>query len=93
VTFEEYHFYALRTREEQRHLEPPKWQVRTLFSKNKTAHLGAADTNGQKHHSEPRVGAVITEEEWSNASRAFRTAGWGAIFYLVNSFSKRTSGV
>lgn len=26
---------------------------------------------------------VITEDEWQNASRAFRTASWGAGFYLI----------
>jgi hypothetical protein len=83
VTFEEYHFYAQRTREEQRLLTPPKWQWRTavssLFSsKDKTG-------NHSDDSSEP-VGRVITEDEWTNASRAFRTASWGAIFYLVSRF-------
>lgn len=25
----------------------------------------------------------ISDEEWTNASRAFRTASWGACFYLI----------
>ncbi|OLN88986.1 N amino acid transport system protein 6 [Colletotrichum chlorophyti] len=28
-------------------------------------------------------GAVVRPEEWKRASRAMRTAGWGAIFYLI----------
>ncbi|WYZ38135.1 hypothetical protein EsH8_III_000049 [Colletotrichum jinshuiense] len=29
------------------------------------------------------VAAAVTPEEWKRASRAMRTAGWGAIFYLI----------
>jgi hypothetical protein len=80
VTFEEYHYFALRTREEQRQLEAPKWNARALLSfkkkQDETPHDVQHDT--KTHH-----GSVITEDEWSNASRAFRTASWGAIFYLV----------
>lgn len=82
VTFEEYYYYAQRTREEQRQLPSPVWQWRAVFSRKKIA-----DPAEEEHKSEPRVGSVITEDEWSNASRAFRTASWGAIFYLVSSFS------
>src|SRR3981189_1897004 len=74
VTFEEYHYYAQRTREEQRQLKSPLWQWRTVFSRKKTA-----DSVEEEHQSEPNADGVITEEEWSNASRAFRTASWGAI--------------
>ncbi|RMZ87736.1 hypothetical protein DV736_g5034, partial [Chaetothyriales sp. CBS 134916] len=77
VTFEEYHYYALRTREEQRLQESPKLQWRTVFSKQKT------QAPVEKDEAEPDTGRVITEVEWSNASRAFRTASWGAIFYLI----------
>ena len=83
VTFEEYYYYAQRTREEQRQLQAPQWQWRTVFSRKKTA-----DPVEEEHKFEPTAGRVITEEEWSNASRAFRTASWGAIFYLVSSFSQ-----
>ncbi|PHH59624.1 hypothetical protein CDD81_2809 [Ophiocordyceps australis] len=27
--------------------------------------------------------AVVTEQEWKRASRAMRTTGWGAVFYLI----------
>ncbi|KAI3541723.1 transmembrane amino acid transporter [Colletotrichum abscissum] len=32
---------------------------------------------------ESRDGGVVTLEEWKTASRAVRTAGWGAVFYLI----------
>ncbi|KIW25870.1 uncharacterized protein PV07_09006 [Cladophialophora immunda] len=79
VTFEEYYYYAQRTREEQRQLPSPQWQWRTVFSSRKKT----ADPVEEKHESEPHAGEVVTEEEWSNASRAFRTASWGAVFYLI----------
>ncbi|OAP60916.1 hypothetical protein AYL99_05918 [Fonsecaea erecta] len=78
VTFEEYYFYAQRTREEQRLLQAPKWQWRTVFSRKKTA-----EPVEEEHEFESHDGRVVTEEEWLNASRAFRTASWGAIFYLI----------
>ena len=82
VTFEEYHYYAQRTREEQRLLESPQWQWRSVFSSRKKT----ADPVEEKDEPRQNAGGVITEEEWSNASRAFRTASWGAVFYLVGSF-------
>lgn len=93
VTFEEYHFYAQRTREEQRLMEAPKWQWASLFSKNKEEKHAV----NEKHESRGNSGSVITEEEWTNASRSFRTASWGAVFYLVSEFhnarSKLTSKI
>ncbi|KIW25756.1 uncharacterized protein PV07_08911 [Cladophialophora immunda] len=79
VTFEEYYYYAQRTREEQRQLQAPQWQWRTVFSSRKKT----ADPVEDDHGFEPAAGRVITEEEWSNANRAFRTASWGAVFYLI----------
>lgn len=35
------------------------------------------------HPAESRDGGVVTPEEWKTASRAVRTAGWGAVFYLI----------
>ncbi|KAF2963940.1 hypothetical protein GQX73_g9628 [Xylaria multiplex] len=80
VTFEEYHYYAQRTREEQLLLEAPQWQWRTVFSsrkKTEDAIQGEGDRTG------PRDGHIVTDEEWVDASRAFRTASWGAVFYLI----------
>ncbi|KAI0182949.1 transmembrane amino acid transporter protein-domain-containing protein [Xylaria flabelliformis] len=80
VTFEEYYYYAQRTREEQLLLEAPQLQWRGVFSsKKKTAEAG----QGQVSHAEASSGQLVTDEEWANASRAFRTASWGAVFYLI----------
>lgn len=89
ITFEEYHFYAQRTREEQRQAEAPVWQWRTVFRKK------SADSTEQSKSPPPApTGSIVTEDEWANASRAFRTASWGAVFYLVSvhrNLSTRTS--
>ncbi|KAF5505140.1 N amino acid transport system protein [Colletotrichum siamense] len=51
---------------------------------------GAPDTREKSIGSDktlvpPGEGVVgsVTQEEWKTASRAMRTAGWGAIFYLI----------
>lgn len=88
VTFEEYSFYAQRTREEQRLHESPPWQWRTVFSpRKKTAEASEEEHN----HNGPSDSRIVTDEEWLNASRAFRTASWGAIFYLVSERSEAYS--
>ncbi|KAI1827865.1 transmembrane amino acid transporter protein-domain-containing protein [Xylaria intraflava] len=79
VTFEEYHYYAQRTREEQLLLEAPQWQWRTLFSRKQIADAALGDDD----HASASNGQLVTDEEWANASRAFRTASWGAVFYLI----------
>lgn len=84
VTFEEYHYYANKTRVEQDTLDSPgvKW-LQLLSGKQKQTtseqELHLAKVNLANY--EQRL--TITDEEWTNASRAFRTASWGACFYLV----------
>jgi len=81
VTFEEYHYYALRTREQQRTLEPPKLNWREILLRKKSTneieneHIHVYSDDKVTHGSK-RV--EITDEEWTNASRAFRTASTGA---------------
>ncbi|KAI0198814.1 transmembrane amino acid transporter protein-domain-containing protein [Astrocystis sublimbata] len=85
VTFEEYHYYAQKTRAEQLLLEAPQWQWRALFA-SKKKHGDGDGNNVDNHggdHDGPRGGQVVTDEEWIDASRAFRTASWGAVFYLI----------
>lgn len=87
VTFEEYHYYAHKTREEEKTLESPILNWREIILRKKE-HDG-----DNKGHSENHLTASnfanrenrleITDEEWTNASRAFRTASWGACFYLI----------
>lgn len=88
VTFEEYQYYARRTREEEKHLESPKLRWREIINRstNKDARPieAAADGNVPEvnfAHESDRL--QITSDEWTNASRAMRTASSGAAFYLI----------
>lgn len=81
VSFEEYHFYANKTREEQLTLEAPHWNVLQLFKKK--SQLDAQDnlpvnTLTEADFRNPEKRLQITDEEWTNASRAFRSASAGA---------------
>jgi hypothetical protein len=86
VLFEEYHYYALKTREEEDTLVAPSstWREVVLRKKNPAGpgnDQGALEPSGQL--TEANFANVsnrldITDEEWTNASRAFRTASWGA---------------
>lgn len=81
VAFEEYHYYAKRTREEQKTYEKPKtnWREIVLRKKNEQQ---VAEQSGAKLTDDilanPNRRLEITDEEWTNASRAFRTTSWGA---------------
>ncbi|KAK4692319.1 hypothetical protein P7C71_g4858, partial [Lecanoromycetidae sp. Uapishka_2] len=88
VTFEEYQYYARRTREEEKLLESPKLRWREIINRKTTKNAHPIDSGpdgamlevnftNEKHRIE------ITDEEWRNASRAMRTASWGAAFYLI----------
>ncbi|KAL9086648.1 MAG: hypothetical protein Q9159_004057 [Coniocarpon cinnabarinum] len=92
VKFEEYRYYALRTREEEKHLESPKLRIRQLLSRRTTAEA-ASDRKDSASEPQPIPTELnlanrenrlhISDEEWTNASRALRTASWGAAFYLI----------
>lgn len=93
VTFEEYHYYALKTREEEKHYEAPKLNWRQLMNRQRNGQEHGDGHDGDvKVVSDEMFGThgnrlEISDEEWRNASRAFRTAGWGAceqIDLLVN---------
>ncbi|OCK74275.1 hypothetical protein K432DRAFT_409998 [Lepidopterella palustris CBS 459.81] len=92
ITFEEYHYYALKTREEEKGLASPKLNWRELILRKKSLRNADDDPNSErnpvKHHTEVNFAnrenrLEISDEEWTNASRAFRTASWGACFYLI----------
>ena len=88
VTFEEYHYYAQRTREEEKHFESPKLRWREIINRgtNKDAPQIDAGTDGKvpkDNFADKENRLQITDEEWTNASRAMRTASWGAAFYLI----------
>ena len=85
------YYYAQRTRAEQDGLAPAKLNVRELLLRKKAAR-DAADGNGAhdpvKDHTEVNFAnrenrMEISDEEWTDASRAFRTASAGACFYLI----------
>lgn len=92
VTFEEYLFYAERTRaEEDRIAEINKARVtlKSIFvpsAANGVVSEGADGSWGavtDLNLSDPAVRATISDEEWTNASRALRTATAAACFYLI----------
>ncbi|GFF28308.1 hypothetical protein IFM51744_00517 [Aspergillus udagawae] len=86
VAFEEYHYYANKTREEELGLAAPHSNVRKLFQK--AAQTDAQDnipttTLTEADFRNPERRLQITDEEWTNASRAFRSASAGACFFLI----------
>ena len=102
VTFEEYHYYALRTRAEELAVkDSEKGQhtglLQVLFPPKNAAGVVRPQDNGatfdeKVDHRRSSVNAnlanmatreAVTSEEWTNASRAFRTATWAACFYLI----------
>lgn len=79
VTFEEYHYYANKTREEESTYDPPKFSWRDILSKPDLAdesRLSATDFADENR-------LHISDEEWANASRSFRSASWGACEYSI----------
>jgi hypothetical protein len=89
VTFEEYYYYAQKTREEEKTIELPpstKWREVLLRKKAETPH-DISDGEPGAHPSQHLTAAnfanrenrlEISDEEWTNASRTLRTASWGA---------------
>ncbi|KAJ5160362.1 uncharacterized protein N7482_007366 [Penicillium canariense] len=86
ISFEEYSFYAQKTREEELTFEPPVLNFWGILAAKRESHehndlptttLTADDFT----HRDRRL--LITDEEWSNASRSFRSASWGACFFLI----------
>lgn len=80
VSFEEYNYYAQKTRQEELTLEPPVLNVRQLFGKN---HRGAqsdtpTNTLTEEDFKDTKRRLEISDEEWTNASRSVRSASWGA---------------
>lgn len=99
VTLEEYMFYAARSRAEEDHgaqLNPPKLTLKSVFVPSSGKVIRDGDGNGvgagasgawdavtELNLSDPKVRAGISDEEWTNASRALRTASAAACFYLI----------
>jgi len=91
ITFEEYHYYAEKTRaEEDAAVIGPSQGMLSVILPSKSDkgvnHVGEKRDSivGEKFNpssSDNRAG--ISDDEWTNANRALRTASWGAIFYLI----------
>jgi hypothetical protein len=95
ITFEEYSYYADKTRaEEEEHVADIQgtqgWLEMVFPTKSG---MGAGNVSSAEKHgaeiaatvnlADPGRRATITGEEWTNASRALRTATKSAIFYLI----------
>ena len=90
VSFEEYIYYAERTRAEQKeHLPNPekaggliaqvlrRKSVSSVHGQDSSSDSPGADTTQNGEKVDDREGrAVITDDEWRNASRMMRTASW-----------------
>ena len=74
VTFEEYHYYAQRTREEEKAYESPSmdWKA-LLFGKKEKV-----ETSADGAVIEGRGRTEISDEEWVNANRVLRLTSWGS---------------
>lgn len=104
VTFEEYVYYAERTRAEEaeaaRTEEPSTGILQVIFPtksgagvKPISSSLEGSESNSQTNGDEKKEAPeatphrsrriVITDTEWTNASRAVRTASGAACFYLI----------
>lgn len=94
ITIEEYLHYAAITRADDRHLDAPHTDnalkvagFRSLnpFAKKREPTSATATELNEKATTESTLDGrfVITEEEYVKASRAVRTATWGAVFFLL----------
>ncbi|KAL1969216.1 hypothetical protein VTN77DRAFT_470 [Rasamsonia byssochlamydoides] len=92
VTFEEYYYYAQLTRAEEDQIKSHDGErgLLSLIFPSKSGG-GVQPVESENVHkdataintSDPAQRLTITDEEWTNASRALRTATRGAIFYLI----------
>ena len=92
VTFEEYHYYAGLTRAEEDGNVVPKDETRGFLSTVIPGKFGKPVVTDEKRRasmvpnvniSDPDRRASVTDEEWTNAARAMRTATAGAVFFLI----------
>lgn len=95
VPFEEYIFYAERSRAEEDQLAKNddgrvKVALKDIFIPSASSQVrtgagadGAWSAATELNLSDPAVRATISDEEWTNASRALRTASAAACFYLI----------
>ena len=94
VTFEEYYYWAQETRAEEEEFHGQASHEKTgvlqlifpaksgkgaggAVEKRRTSVVTDKNTNAQDQR------ALVSDEDWANASRAVRTATQGAVFYLI----------
>ncbi|KHN99060.1 amino acid transporter [Metarhizium album ARSEF 1941] len=88
VSFQEYQHYARITRTEQDALPEQthkKGLLHYLVPNLQRLETGPAEVavRSDLNTSDVEQRRLISDEEWTNASRALRTAGTGAVFYLI----------
>lgn len=92
VQFEEYHYYALQTRAEEevefeKNKTAPAGILSTILPSKSDKGVGMEERRASLiptvNTSDINQRATISDQEWTNASRAVRTAGVGASFYLI----------
>ncbi|TPX14553.1 uncharacterized protein E0L32_005245 [Thyridium curvatum] len=89
VSFEEYYYYAQQTRIEEDNqpktgFETSIWSV--IFPTKSGAGIEekrSAPNPQEEKQENAHQRILVSDEEWTNASRALRTATRGAIFYLI----------
>ena len=92
ISFEEFVYWADRTRADEKLAQDAVMQargkrtlkgtVRRRFSRGQQDHRIASEAMTAST-SQEEVITGISEKEWTQASRALRTATWGSIFYLI----------
>ncbi|KAK3368691.1 transmembrane amino acid transporter [Podospora didyma] len=96
VTFEEYVYYADITRKEEEVANDlylasrgPS-TLKNLIKGNKTApppttagDAAASEKSGSEKQTVEGIITGVSPDEWKQANRAMRTAGWGGVFYLI----------
>lgn len=95
ITFEEYHYFALQSRAEEdsnhrmvKNGRETRGFLSTIIPGKGPSSVGSDEMRHGSmiptvNLSVPDRRASVTDEEWTNASRAIRTATAGAIFYLI----------
>ena len=90
VPFEEYYYYAQQTRAEQDANKGQAQPLRNILSVLTPKAKNGAEDEKRRASLIPTTNlssrdnrAIITDEEWTNASRSIRNATAGAVFYLI----------
>jgi len=90
ITFEEYHYYANWTRDYEKTLSTSGRGISSIkqmvMGREKAPIVEAspdAHSSPSQNEGATQSFGVISDYEWHHASRAGRTATWGAVFYLI----------